>query len=128
MKGCTWQGRPRQRCTGRGWARRTGVRQDTGVRRDTGVRQHTGVQRNNGVGRSRTRGLNGRMRVLKDSDAVFRAAIRNGVLSDDSADANYAGNYMYLFHDEDGVVWFKHRDSRACLRAPVRGPGAGDSP
>lgn len=57
----------------------------------------------------------GRIRVLEDSDAVFEAAIRNGVLSDDPASARYAGHYMYLFHDAHGTAWFKHRDSRVCV-------------
>ena len=112
MRGCTRQGGIR-----RGWARRR-----------TAERPGTSVRHNNGEGRSRTKQSNGGIRVLKDSDAVFRAAIRSGVLSGDPADARYAGNCMYLFHDEDGVVWFKHRDSRACLTVPGRDPGAGGSP
>ena len=57
----------------------------------------------------------GRMRVHEDSDAVFEAAIRNGVLSADPASARYAGHYMYLFHDADGTAWFKHIDSRVSV-------------
>ena len=60
----------------------------------------------------------GRIRVLRDSDAVFEAAIRNGVLSGDPADSRYAGHYMYLFHDAGGTAWFKHRDSRASVTMP----------
>ena len=62
-----------------------------------------------------------RVRVLEDSESVFRAAIRHGVLSGDPADARYAGRYMYLFHDETGTAWFKHRDSRASVRLPGDG-------
>ncbi len=60
----------------------------------------------------------GRIRVLRDSDAVFEAAIRNGVLSEDPANPRYAGHYMYLFHDAGGTAWFKHRDSRASVTMP----------
>ena len=60
----------------------------------------------------------GRIRVLRDSDAVFEAAIRNGVLSEDPANPGYAGHYMYLFHDAGGTAWFKHRDSRASVTMP----------
>ncbi len=60
----------------------------------------------------------GRIRVLRDSDAVFEAAIRNGVLSGDPANPRYAGHYMYLFHDAGGTAWFKHRDSRVSVTMP----------
>ncbi len=60
----------------------------------------------------------GRIRVLRDSDAVFEAAIRNGVLSGDPAHPRYAGHYMYLFHDAGGTAWFKHRDSRLSVTMP----------
>ena len=70
----------------------------------------------------------GGMRVHEDSDAVFEAAIRNGVLSADPASARYAGHYMYLFHDADGTAWFKHIDSRVSVtmapQAKVSGPRA----
>ena len=63
----------------------------------------------------------GRIRVLRDSDAVFEAAIRNGVLSGDPANPRYAGHYMYLCHDAGGTAWFKHRDSRVSVTMrPVR--------
>ena len=60
------------------------------------------------------------MRVHEDSDAVFEAAIRNGVLSRNPASARYAGHYMYLFHDADGTAWFKHIDSRVSVTMASR--------
>ena len=78
--------------------------------------------------RGRDGGAEGRMHVFEDSDAVFEAAIRNGVLSDDPDSAQYAGHYMYLFHDAHGTAWFKHRDSRVSLTMPgpanTQGPRA----
>ena len=56
------------------------------------------------------------MRIARDSDAVFAEAIGRGVLSEDPADPNFAGHYMYMFHDADGAAWFKHRDTRAYVR------------
>ena len=73
-------------------------------------------------------GAEGRMHVFEDSDAVFKKAIRNGVLSDDPESARYAGHYMYLFHDAHGTAWFKHQDSRVSLTMPgpanTQGPRA----
>ena len=81
-----------------------------------------------GPRRGRAGEATGRMRVHGDSDAVFEAAIRNGVLSADPASARYAGHYMYLFHDAEGTAWFKHVDSRVSVtmppRAKVSGPRA----
>ncbi|MYF87314.1 MAG: hypothetical protein F4178_13475 [Rhodospirillaceae bacterium] len=51
--------------------------------------------------------------VERDAEAVFRAAILAGVLSAAPKDRNWAGHYLYMFHDEDGTAWFKHRDTRA---------------
>ena len=76
-------------------------------------------------------------RIAGDSDAVFAQAIEWGVLSEDAGDANFAGHYMYMFHDADGAAWFKHRDTRAyvtmgpapCQRpAPCQGTAAGNVP
>jgi len=55
------------------------------------------------------------MRIEKDSDAVFDEAIRRGVLSENPADDNFAGLYMYMHHDDKGAAWFKHRETRAYL-------------
>ena len=52
-------------------------------------------------------------RIAADSDAVFAEAIGRGVLSEHACDSNFAGYYMYMFHDADGAAWFKHRDTRA---------------
>ena len=51
-------------------------------------------------------------RIDGDSDAVFARAIGRGVLSEEPCDANFAGHYMYMFHDAGGGAWFKHRDTR----------------
>ncbi len=53
------------------------------------------------------------IRVVRDAEDVFRAAIRTGVLSVERSARNWAGHYMYMFHDEDGTAWFKHRETRA---------------
>jgi len=66
------------------------------------------------------------MRIAGDSDAVFAEAIGRGVLSEDLHDPNFAGHYMYMFHDAHDTAWFKHRDNRAYVRvAPCKGPAAG---
>ena len=57
-----------------------------------------------------------RLRIEKNSDAVFAAAIRAGVLSDDPEDERFAGRYMYMHHDGDGVAHFKHKETRAYVR------------
>ena len=45
--------------------------------------------------------------IFKDSQAAFNAAIAAGVLSANKCDANYAGNYMYMY-TLDGRDVFKH--------------------
>ena len=46
-----------------------------------------------------------------DAQAVFTAAIRAGHLSCDPNAANYAGEWMYMHH-QDGNAAFKHRITR----------------
>jgi len=83
------------------------------------VRETLGRPPRTGPGRRECAyGAEGRLHVLEDSDGVFQAAIRHGVLSDDPASARYAGHYMYLFHDAHGTAWFKHRDSRVSVTMP----------
>lgn len=79
------------------------------------------------------------LRIDKDSEAVFAAAIRASVLSEDRDDERFAGHYMYMHHDAEGAAWFKHRETRAYVtmppqanqapkashRKPVPGPGIG---
>ena len=65
------------------------------------------------------------IRVVEDAGAVFRAAIFAGVLSTDRAARRYAGHYLYMFHDEDGTAWFKHRDTRAYVSMSARERAAG---
>ena len=59
-------------------------------------------------------------RAVRDAEAVFRAAILAGLLSAERADARWAGHYFYLFHDEAGTAWFKHRDTHAHLALSAR--------
>ena len=59
-----------------------------------------------------------RLWIEKDSDAVFAAAVRAGVLSEDSEDERFAGRYMYMHHDGEGVAYFKHRETRAYVTMP----------
>ena len=71
--------------------------------------------------RDRARGPRGaRVRVVRDSETVFRAAVLAGVLSAEPPHRNWAGRYLYMFHDEDGTAWFKHRDTRAYVSMPAR--------
>jgi len=65
------------------------------------------------------------VRVVRDAEAVFRAAILAGVLSADRAHRDWAGHYLYLFHDENGTAWFKHRDTRARVSMTERRCAAG---
>ena len=58
--------------------------------------------------------------MVRDAEEVFRAAILARLLSADQADPRWAGNYFYMFHDEDGTAWFKHRDTRAYLAMSAR--------
>ena len=71
-------------------------------------------------------------RIAGDSDAVFAQAIGRGVLSEDPGHTDFAGHYMYMFHDADEAAWFKHRDTRAYVRlaagnglAPCKGAAPG---
>ena len=62
--------------------------------------------------------------MVRDAEEVFRAAILAGVLSADRGMRNWAGHYLYLFHDENGTAWFKHRDTRAHVSMTARRRGA----
>ena len=70
--------------------------------------------------RRRNRRRPPKVTVVRDAEAVFRAAILAGLLSAERADPRWAGHYFYLFHDEDGTAWFKHRDTRAHLTMSAR--------
>ena len=65
------------------------------------------------------------IRVVRDAEEVFRAAIMAGVLSGERSKRNWAGHYLYMFHDEDGAAWFKHRDTRAYVSMTARQRAAG---
>ena len=61
--------------------------------------------------------------VVRDAEEVFRAAILAGVLSAERSHGNWAGHYLYMFHDEAGIAWFKHRDTRCYVSMPARRAG-----
>ena len=68
------------------------------------------------------------IQVVRDAEEVFRAAILAGVLSAERSDRHWAGHYLYMFHDEDGTAWFKHRDTRAYVSMTARRRAAGYRP
>ena len=72
------------------------------------------------AGRGRRDRRVSKLSVVRDAEEVFRAAILAGLLSAERANARWAGHYMYMFHDEDGTAWFKHRDTRAYLPMSAR--------
>ena len=81
-----------------------------------------------GDGKRRERGNAARVpaiQVVRDAEEVFRAAILAGVLSAGRSDRHWAGHYLYMFHDEDGTAWFKHRDTRAYVSMTARRRAAG---
>ena len=77
--------------------------------------------------RDRRRRAASGLRVVRDAEAVFRLGILAGVLSVERSERNWAGHYLYLFHDEDGTAWFKHRDTRACVPMSARRQAAAGS-
>ena len=68
-----------------------------------------------------------RLQVVRDAEEVFRAAILAGVLSAERGMRNWVGHYLYMFHDEDGTAWFKHRDTRAYVSMTARRRAAGQA-
>lgn len=57
---------------------------------------------------------------FRDSKTAFNYAITKGVLSEDSAKSNYAGNYMYMHSNKDETKdFFKHIDTRKYLEVEV---------
>ena len=68
-----------------------------------------------------------RIRVVRDTEQVFRQAILAGVLSAERGRCNWAGHYLYMYHDEEGAAWFKHRDSRAYVSMSAHRCAAGDA-
>ncbi len=70
--------------------------------------------------RDRQRRAAAGLRVVRDAEAVFRTAILAGVLSAGRSERNWAGHYLYMFHDEDGTAWFRHRDTRAYVPMTAR--------
>ncbi len=92
--------------------------------------ERKGIVTGDGKRRERRRGAATATRVpeiqvVRDAEEVFRAAILAGVLSAERSDRNWAGHYLYMFHDEDGTAWFKHRDTRAYVSMTARRRAAG---
>lgn len=54
---------------------------------------------------------------FRDSKLAFNDAIEQGRLSSNPATDNYAGNYMYMFTDDQGIDQFKHISTRRYLAA-----------
>ena len=46
---------------------------------------------------------------------AFETAIKAGRLSADEYSTIYAGNYMYMFTDDNGTTQFKHNETRQYL-------------
>lgn len=55
------------------------------------------------------------MNSYRDPQKVFEAAIKQGILSDDSAQDNYAADWMYMGDDEKGRALFKNIVSRSYM-------------
>lgn len=53
--------------------------------------------------------------TIRDSEQSFTLAIRAGRLSVDPDSPRYAGRWMYMHHDHDGVAHFKNIDTRRYL-------------
>ena len=77
--------------------------------------------------RRRRPGRRGRCtRVYEDTEGVYRAAIAEGVLSADPGDRLYAGRFRYMFHDEEGTVWFRRYDAREWISMSAERREAGE--
>ena len=55
--------------------------------------------------------------TFKDSNKAFEQAISEDRLSDKATNWNYAGNFMYMGTDDNGLDLFKHRDTRRYIGA-----------
>ena len=53
---------------------------------------------------------------FKDSQEVFKEAIKEGTLSNNPDDYNYAGKYMYMGHWK-GIAQFKNINTREYLKS-----------
>jgi|TARA_R110000824_G_scaffold101576_2_gene241256 hypothetical protein len=54
------------------------------------------------------------MQIFNSPTRSFDAAIKSGKLSENENAANYAGNYMYMYHENSAAI-FKHIDTRELL-------------
>lgn len=54
------------------------------------------------------------MQIFNSPARSFEAAIKSGLLSRDENAANFAGNYMYMYH-ENGKAYFKNSITRDYL-------------
>ena len=53
--------------------------------------------------------------IFRDSQEAFEDAIADGELSEDEGADNWAGNYMYMFTDDEGTDQFKNIRTRVYL-------------
>jgi hypothetical protein len=56
---------------------------------------------------------------IRNPQAVFAQAIKQGILSENSEDDNYAADWMYMGDDTDGKAMFKNIVSRGYVKAEV---------
>lgn len=56
-----------------------------------------------------------KLEVASNIDELFQEAIKAGILSDDEATTNYAGNYMYMY-SKGYEHFFKNKDTREYLK------------
>ena len=79
-----------------------------------------------GARRKRSRAA-GAIRVVRDAEAVFGEAILAGVSPAGRPACNRAGHDMCLFHDEDGIAWFKRRETGGHVAVTARWRAAGEA-
>lgn len=56
--------------------------------------------------------------IFINSQEAFESAIQKGDLSDNNADINFAGNFMYMYTKE-GFYHFKNITTRKYLRSMI---------
>ena len=56
--------------------------------------------------------------TFRDSQEAFEDALAQGRLSPNRTSLNYAGLYMYMGTDDDGLDLFKHINTRQYLPTP----------
>ena len=56
-----------------------------------------------------------KIQTMNDHSIAFESAIKSGRLSEDPKSDIYAGDYMYMGTNQDGIDLFKHIDTRKYL-------------